>query len=83
MVKRRTVDTPTHYTLLQASNSCVRGWFAPLSNQKNSSKGSRAVDFASGFIMIIKSTNFRFRDLLKARISIQNNQFENSLNQFF
>jgi hypothetical protein len=43
----------------------------------------RIIDIVSRFVTIIKSVNFGSRGLLKVRISMQNQQFENPSNQFF
>jgi hypothetical protein len=59
------------------------GYILSPSNQKISSKGSRTVDFALSFEMIIESVNFGPQGLLKVRISMQNRRFQNSLNYFF
>jgi hypothetical protein len=59
------------------------GYVRAPSNQKIDSKGSRAVDFASRFIMIIESANLRPRGLLKVRILMQNQRLANPSNPFF
>jgi hypothetical protein len=52
-------------------------------NQKISSKGSKTVDFALSFEMIIENVKIESQGLLKVRISMQNRRFQNPLNYFF
>jgi hypothetical protein len=51
------------------------GYIRNLLNRKIISKGSIIVNFALGFVIIIKNVNLRLRNLLKVRIPMQNQRF--------